>query len=261
MQSAQVAVLTMMLVTSAAQWWMWRRRRIQSGNVMPRRETPSVEWNPVAVGLALLFIALGWRSVMQPAHVEQAAASVGAMLFVCLFNVSLFLILLPLLAVTRIERLRDFGFDLADWRQQVRLGLETGAASLLPVFLMLQATYFLRSEADQHVMLRALQDDPGLEVLGAVLLAAVISAPLLEELLFRVILLGWLKSRFDSRLAIGVSAIAFAGVHGPKDGIALLPLAVMLGWLYDRQMRFVPVFTAHAFFNLWNIVLALSGRP
>jgi membrane protease YdiL (CAAX protease family) len=58
-------------------------------------------------------------------------------------------------------------------------------------------------------------------------------------------------------VAIGVSAVVFSVVHGQLDGVALIPLALLLGCLYDRQHRFLPVFVAHAFFNLTNIVLAL----
>ena len=40
--------------------------------------------------------------------------------------------------------------------------------------------------------------------------------------MFRVILLGWLKTKTTSVHAIGISSVAFALIHGPRDGVALL---------------------------------------
>ena len=64
----------------------------------------------------------------------------------------------------------------------------------------------------------------------------------------------------SSTLAIGISSIAFAMVHGPLDGAALMPLALLLGILYDRRHSYLAVVVAHAFFNLWNIALTMAAR-
>jgi len=44
------------------------------------------------------------------------------------------------------------------------------------------------------------------------------------------------------------------------DGIALIPLALLLGFLYDRRRSYWSVFVAHAFFNLTNIVQTMGSR-
>ncbi len=261
MVNIQVVVLLVMLATSAAQWWQWSLRWKRTGIVCPRNEQLPAPWNPVALGFSLLMIALLlWTTLSSTGDSERTAMTLSTTLNASFFNVTLFGVMLLLLIANDARRLHAIGFNLDDWQQQCRLGLETGAASLLPVFIVLVASLPFREEAGQHPMLRLLTRDPSLSTLGAVLFAAVVSAPLLEELLFRVILLGRLKSFMRPLLAIGFSSVAFAAVHGAMDGLALLPLAVMLGWLFDRQHRFLPVFVAHAFFNLWNIVLVLSSR-
>ncbi len=77
------------------------------------------------------------------------------------------------------------------------------------------------------------------------LLCAVILAPLYEELLFRVVLQGWLTSVVDPRYAIPIVALIFGAIHGLPDGIALLPLAGVLGYVFYRRHSYVSVLVIH----------------
>jgi membrane protease YdiL (CAAX protease family) len=155
---------------------------------------------------------------------------------------------------------REFGFTLSNWRRQVLDGLETAHASFLPVLGILLSTSPWRTAEAKNPLLRLLEQDQRLQTLAWILLAAVVLAPLMEELLFRVILLSWFKVRLGSRHAIGISSLTFAAIHGPLDGAALLPLAFLLGRLFDCRHQFLSVFVAHAVFNLWNIVLTMAAR-
>ncbi len=259
--TVQVAVIIMMASTSAAIWWLWWRRWKAVGEIWQRAEASVVVWNPAAVFLGLAAIGLNLWPTLQPRVADAPVkASVEGARDSCLFYGVLVAVLLPLLVAFDWRRLRDFGFSLARWRRQLVDGIETAIASFLPTFAVLAATSPWRTEVEQHLLLRLLREDTRLQTLGTVLLAAVVLAPLAEELLFRVILLGWLKTRTTRAVAIGVSAIVFSVIHGQLDGVALIPLALLLGCLYDRQQLFLPVFVTHAFFNLTNIVLALAAR-
>jgi membrane protease YdiL (CAAX protease family) len=152
------------------------------------------------------------------------------------------------------------GGDDQGWRRQVGDGVETALASFLPVLALLLLTAWWRQPAEKNLLLRLLEQDDRLATLAWVLAAAAVCAPIFEELLFRVILLNWLKSKVGSTHAIGVSSLAFALVHGPLDGAALLPLAMLLGILYDRRQQYLSVVVAHAFFNLWNVALTMASR-
>jgi membrane protease YdiL (CAAX protease family) len=80
-------------------------------------------------------------------------------------------------------------------------------------------------------------------------LAVAVVAPLSEELLFRVVLQGWLTERISATVAVPVVAIVFAAVHGWRDGLALLPLALILGYVFARRRSYLAVVTTHALFN------------
>lgn len=257
---AQLAIVALMLTISAAVWWMWGRRRKRFGFVWPPTDIATPVWNPAAVVLALALIGLHLLVGLLPDSGESKPITVEHVRFGCLERAMLVALLVGLLTGFGARPLRDFGITLENWRQQIQTGLETAHASFLPVLTLMTATLLVRREEEKNALLRLLDADRSLTTLVWVVLAAVMFAPLVEELLFRVILLGWLKTKTTAAHAIGISSLAFAFIHGPLDGAALLPLALLLGSLYDRQQRYLSVVVAHAFFNLWNIALTLAAR-
>lgn len=90
------------------------------------------------------------------------------------------------------------------WVVLLGVGLQIGLGLLLLPLANLV-------EEDQEVV-ENLLDSTGPE-LAVLVIAAAVLAPLLEELLFRGLLLRALLARTTPRVAIGVSAVAFAAVH------------------------------------------------
>lgn len=260
MANAQAAIVVVMIAISAAVWWFWWRRWRRFGEFYPSESFPQASINVVALVLTVTYLWLSLVAVVLPETREPVKTiSVSAVQAGCATRLILTGLLCGLLGFSS-RSLREFGFTLRDWRRQVSDGLETAHASFLPVLALLLATSWWRAPAEKNLLLRLLEQDVGLITLAWVVVAAVICAPLLEELLFRVILLGWLKTKTSSTHAIGISSLAFAMVHGPLDGAALLPLALLLGSLYDRRHSYLSVVVAHAFFNLWNIALTMAAR-
>jgi membrane protease YdiL (CAAX protease family) len=140
-------------------------------------------------------------------------------------------------------------------------GSITFVASILPTFAMLLALMPVRSRETQHQLLQLLGRSPDVPTLAGMAVTVIVVAPLAEELLFRVTLQGWLTSHIGRRAAVPIVAIAFAGVHGWRDGIALVPLALLLGMVYDRRRDFFAVVIAHGAFNGANLFLALLAIP
>jgi membrane protease YdiL (CAAX protease family) len=97
----------------------------------------------------------------------------------------------------------------------------------------------------------------GRTILTLILLTAVFLAPLVEELQFRVIMLGGLAQMGRPMLALSISSILFAFAHGFPDSLALLPLAFALGYTYLRRRSYITVMLVHFLFNGFNMVLAL----
>lgn len=96
----------------------------------------------------------------------------------------------------------------------------------------------------------------------AVLLILVVVAPLLEELLFRGVLLSRLRRGMSSTAAIGISAAIFAGIHliDPDAAFAALGLfviGVVLGYQALRTGRIGLAVTTHAGVNLLAAIALL----
>ena len=95
---------------------------------------------------------------------------------------------------------------------------------------------------------------PGQLALSLLLLAGL--APLVEELIFRGLVYGWLAGRWGSTVAWIVSSLAFAGAHWePAHIVLVLPLGLMFGWLRRRSDSLLPSLAAHVV----NNALALVG--
>ncbi|MBX3499204.1 MAG: CPBP family intramembrane metalloprotease [Alphaproteobacteria bacterium] len=85
---------------------------------------------------------------------------------------------------------------------------------------------------------------PGRALL-AILVIGVL-APLVEELVFRGLLYGYVEGRFGGEAALIVSSLAFAAAHIEPIHVALvLPIGVLLGWTRMRTGSLWPAIAAH----------------
>jgi membrane protease YdiL (CAAX protease family) len=82
------------------------------------------------------------------------------------------------------------------------------------------------------------------------LLTIAILAPLVEELIFRGLLYGWLAGRWGTIVAWIVSSLAFAAAHfEPAHIILVLPLGLWFGWLRRRTDSLWPSLVSHMINN------------
>jgi hypothetical protein len=80
----------------------------------------------------------------------------------------------------------------------------------------------------------------------ASLLAMAGLAPLVEELVFRGLLYGWLAGRWGTLIGWLVSSLAFAAAHIEwKHIILVLPLGLWFGWLRRRTGSLWPSLVSH----------------
>lgn len=143
------------------------------------------------------------------------------------------------------------------WLKNTSAGMRGFLLCVVPVALVLVATHSLRSKKTQHSLLKLLTESPDLQTVGSVFLAAVVLAPLVEELVFRLFLQSWLESFLRPVVAIIIVALGFSAVHGWPDMLPLIPLALVLGGLFYVTRSYVAVVVTHALFNLTNIILAV----
>jgi membrane protease YdiL (CAAX protease family) len=101
-------------------------------------------------------------------------------------------------------------------------------------------------------VLRVSMSVAGRAILGA---AAILLAPVAEEILFRGILYPAIKQAGHPQVALWGTVVLFAAVH--MNIVTFLPLAVLallLTALYERTNNLLAPITAHALFNALNFV-------
>ena len=93
------------------------------------------------------------------------------------------------------------------------------------------------------------------------LVVAGLLIPFYEEVIFRGFLFGALERRWDGALALGVSSVVFAVIHGLTHLPVLLVVALALGWLRLRTCDLRRSILLHSFNNTLAILLLNVFRP
>jgi len=142
------------------------------------------------------------------------------------------------------------------------LGLAAGAQALglrrvgwRPVVLGVVGTTILSFAVSQMGVqpegVRQVTDavrDPA--VLIPTLLILALLAPVVEELVFRGLLYGWVAGRSGPLPAFLVSSLVFAAAHAePAHIVLVLPLGFWFGWLRWRTNSLLPSLVAHVINN------------
>lgn len=93
--------------------------------------------------------------------------------------------------------------------------------------------------------------------------AVAISAPVLEELLFRKIIIEGLEHNYGARKAIFWSAILFAVFHmNVWQGVSAFGMGLILGWLYLKSRDIWLCIFVHSFINsIFFFVFLASDDP
>jgi len=167
----------------------------------------------------------------------------------------------------RIIILRPYGLSLADLGlgrlqgRHIRLGVVSGILAL-PMVTMVN--YVLQSFREVPF------DNPQIDILtsgglapdallGFLLLGGV-AAPFAEEIAFRGILFGWLRSRMGAFLAIFLCGFIFALLHGfPQLIPALTAIGMLLAYLRFSSDSLWPPIIAHAVFNIASMLLVYAA--
>ncbi len=115
-------------------------------------------------------------------------------------------------------------------------------------------------EAAPQDLVTLFRDSGDHVALGLIVGLAVFVAPVAEELVFRVGLFRWLRTRTLRSIALFVPALAFAALHGNVAAfLPLVVLAICLALSYERVGHPLVPIVGHALFNLNTLVLLLAG--
>lgn len=95
----------------------------------------------------------------------------------------------------------------------------------------------------------------------ATLLAICVLAPVLEEMLFRGIVLRGFLERYSRGAAIFGSAVLFGAVHlNIYQFMVGLVIGLILGWVYERTRSLIPCIALHGAYNTSAVVLTHFER-
>ena len=129
-----------------------------------------------------------------------------------------------------------------------------------PLILMTQETVqrFTGSADDSQLIVRYFLEHPDLHHRIAVILMAVIVAPVAEEIIFRGYFYGVIR-RFGGRIpALLTSSLLFAAIHVHLPSIpGLFILAMILCFLYERTASLWAPIALHAAFNASTIIFLI----
>lgn len=129
----------------------------------------------------------------------------------------------------------------------------------LRLVLALMIKHVTGEEAPSNPLLDMISSGAGGMLLAVVILTGVVVAPVVEELQFRVVLLGGLLQAGLRRMAVIGAAVSFSLLHGFPDGLALLPLAFALGYAYMRRQSYLTAIFVHFFFNAINLGITFAA--
>jgi uncharacterized protein len=177
--------------------------------------------------------------------------------------------LMVLLAVVYVTRLKGQKSLAADFGLVVRLrdakALIVGATLEIVLTLALLPIIQLDPDAQNQQLLSDLKDHRDIGTIVLFVIGAVVLAPIIEELLFRGVLLRALLRRAQPVTAVLTSAVIFALVHylGDPNTLPFLPaltgLGVVLAVVALRSGDLSTSIFIHAGFNLTTTILFLAS--
>ncbi len=255
-------VLTLAGFASATVWALGVRQWSLGEQPLSLRATPPAGWDHKTV----LFAFVVWVGVdqilFQALHIGAESTIEERIKVLCLAGGLKFVLLLGWLHVVGGMRLQELCPDRFAWWTDLKIGLWGLFASLLPVWIVSASIMPIRTEKDGHPFIQALIEGADPATQAWIALAVLVVAPLIEELLFRVILQGWLQDHVSPVAAVVAVAVGFAAVHSASwpDPLPLIPLSLVLGYIYYRRRSSLANVVMHALFNGVNLFMALSGE-
>ena len=147
-----------------------------------------------------------------------------------------------------------------DWQPELGGIKAIGAGLALGLLLFLAVAAFLKLLAGDGTY------DPFEEFRGTnivlIMIVLGVSAPVIEEYLFRALLLHRLCKSLNQMVALMVTSIVFAVAHFPSDwvvAIALLMIGTAIGVLWLRTRSLLACIVAHSTYNLIAVSFVLLG--
>jgi membrane protease YdiL (CAAX protease family) len=217
----------------------------------------AVPWTVWEVSLLIPMVVAGvWRALLPADRIEDNIP------FVAFSQIAILLMLAaPIVTIVyRHAKPYQMGLHFSHFWRNAAVGFVAYfLAAPIVTFTNLIALQFF--ERTPHEIEKSIIESPTIPRFVEATIAAVVIAPILEELAFRGILQPWLRRIVGPGPAVLLSSLIFAIAHfnAWPAPIALFVLALFLGFLAQRTTSLVPSMVLHATFNAANMAILLAG--
>ena len=209
-----VGILLFLAIASFGTWFaLWGRR--DDGPILPYEPRRPVPWSGIWTLLPILFVVLVVVGAVRAAASNDGVKhpeigdTVEQMAFGSIQEVAFVVAFLTVVVVASGATRSDLGLpnDLHELVRDIRIGFVAWLASLAPVYgvQILLVSVFRPSEG--HPLIKLLEEQANPLLFVAAFVVAVVVAPVCEELMFRLLLQGWLEKWEDLRLGWREAAI------------------------------------------------------
>nr|MEE4268905.1 type II CAAX endopeptidase family protein [Candidatus Krumholzibacteria bacterium] len=173
-------------------------------------------------------------------------------------------VFLPLLAVARLRKLqlvRDFALDLPPWTILGATGL-LAVAGLVPTSILAELSLRLTPAHPESVAFMNDHLPEGPLELALAFLALVVVAPLAEEIIFRGLLHRLASSVWGPLAGTAVSSLVFGILHGEAWILfGLIGVGVVLAFVWEATRSLTACWLCHAIHNGISLVLMVRQGP
>ena len=146
------------------------------------------------------------------------------------------------------------------WRD-LRFGI-TSYLAFLPLFLLgtilvAAVMQFLKMDPTPQPVFTLFFSENRSVVIGWFFFLVAVAGPVAEELFFRGVLYGWLRSRIGVWKGLAVTALFFSALHG--NLMVFLPifgLGLLFGWVYERTGSLAAPIGIHVLHNGGMLIVA-----
>ncbi len=217
----------------------------------------------------LLGVALGTlvAHFLIPAETAKTPAGMQLSLFysmICMHGVSL-LVIVMFLRDHGMGWVEAFGFSRPGLGRAI--GLSLGTVLVIVPFtwflseLSVRAMQVVQVKPVAQTIVQTLQKTETFDARLYLAVAAILVAPVVEEILFRGIFYAVIKQRGFPRLAFWGTSILFGLTHA--NAMTFIPLTVFamaLAWLYERTDNLLAPILTHSLFNLINFLFLMNAQ-
>ena len=196
----------------------------------------------------LLMAATSFGKPPSPVHLEAIKSSLTLYCAIILF-------LVGFLVYRNVDLMGAFGLQVGKWARGLPATFIALGLVLPPIYGAQFLGYTLAGpSAEPQPIVTFLMNAQGWQSYMAVVAIAVFAAPLTEELIFRGCLYGIVRQTANRYVAMGVSAVVFALIHGHIPSLpGLVILSVALTLLYEETGTLWAPISMHAGFNAISI--------